>query len=177
MNRASAFHGGCQLLLNYGSFLQGLMKATRTTPRPHSRGRVDENEGRQGAAVSLLFLCHSCGQGAQNLVQLLFVGLGPVAPKGRGRRIENIQDVFRRQPPIARTQRLKLLLQRAEGISAPELLLAHFRKTVAIRSDGTLWVSEKPRRPWNEDRPQPPEEFLRQLQASRLREEEGAYVS
>ena len=35
--------------------------------------------------------------------------------------------------------------------------LANFRETVAIRSDGTLWVSEKPRHPWNGDGPPPPE--------------------
>lgn len=36
--------------------------------------------------------------------------------------------------------------------------VADFHETVAIRSDGTLWVSEKPRRPWNKDGPPPPEE-------------------
>jgi ABC-type transport system involved in multi-copper enzyme maturation permease subunit len=35
---------------------------------------------------------------------------------------------------------------------------ANFRETVAIRSDGTLWVSEKPRRPWNGNSPAPLEE-------------------
>ena len=68
----------------------------------------------------------------QNLVQFLFVGLGPVAPKGRGGGIENVQDVLRRQPSIARAQRLKLLLQRAEGIRAPKLLLANLGKTIEI---------------------------------------------
>jgi ABC-type transport system involved in multi-copper enzyme maturation permease subunit len=37
--------------------------------------------------------------------------------------------------------------------------VADFHETVAIRSDGTLWVSEKPRRPWNRrDGPPTPEE-------------------
>ena len=35
---------------------------------------------------------------------------------------------------------------------------ADFHETVAIRFDGTLWVSEKPRRPWNKDGPPPQEE-------------------
>jgi ABC-type transport system involved in multi-copper enzyme maturation permease subunit len=35
---------------------------------------------------------------------------------------------------------------------------ANFRETVAIRTDGTLWVSEKPRRPWIGEGPPPPED-------------------
>jgi ABC-type transport system involved in multi-copper enzyme maturation permease subunit len=35
---------------------------------------------------------------------------------------------------------------------------ANFRETVALRSDGTLWISEKPGKPWIEGRHPPPEE-------------------
>jgi hypothetical protein len=34
--------------------------------------------------------------------------------------------------------------------------VANFSETIAIRSDGTLWVSEKPRQTWDPDRGQPP---------------------
>src|ERR1035441_2229881 len=54
-----------------GSFLQGLMKGTGTTPRPRSPGGVDGNERTQGLAQSLRFLCHGPGQCAQHLPQLL----------------------------------------------------------------------------------------------------------
>jgi len=41
---------------------------------------------------------------------------------------------------------------------------ANFRETVAIRSDGTLWVSEKPRRGWNGNPPPPLEGSLALVQ-------------
>ncbi len=91
----------------------------------------------------------------QDLIELLFIGLGPVAPERRGGGIENVQNVFRRQPAIARAERLEFLLQRPERIGAPKFLFADFRETVEIgfqikSGHDSLRVATARKRGWRE---------------------------